>query len=279
MSKHQIPYAEYALMNGANWSTLKHMRKSPLHYKSAIEAERKDNTRMALGRGAHTAVLEPMRFLRDYVLWEEGIRRGKAWDAFKDQNSTKTILKPEEYQLCLDMAAAVKAHPVAADYFAAGVPESTIRWTDEQTGIECKGRPDWLSASRDALVDLKTTADVDAHAFAGVCARMAYHCQLAFYAEGLKRSTGRAYPVVIVAVEQKPPHDVAVFEVDEDALYAGWEECQALLTKLSTCRRENHWPGRYQDRQTLRLPAWIWPDDESDTAIGDDLNFGATTGE
>jgi hypothetical protein len=35
--------------------------------------------------------------------------------------------------------------------------------------------------------------------------------------------------------------------------------------------------GKYLEEQTLRLPSWAWPDDESDTGISDDISFGASS--
>lgn len=273
-----IPFADYLTLPAVNWSTLKHLRKSPLHYRHALENPREDNARLALGRAAHTAVFEPDKFMLEYACFKGERRAGKAWEAFKEQHAGETILKIEEYRTCLAIRDAVRRHPVAAEYLAAGVPESSIFWTDLETGLECKARPDWISVSKGALVDLKTTGDIDAHRFAATAARMLYYCQLAFYREGLKRAHDAEYPVVMIAVEQSPPHDVAVYTLDEDALYAGWEEVQVLLVRLKRCRNENRWPGRYEEAQTLRLPGWIWPDEESDTAIGDDLVFGPATG-
>ena len=50
----------------------------------ALVHQRADTTALKVGRAVHTAVFEPDRLLRDYVLWDGGDRRGKEWTAFKE---------------------------------------------------------------------------------------------------------------------------------------------------------------------------------------------------
>lgn len=267
-----LTFAEYLEIDAVNWSTLKEMRRSALHYRYGVEVPREDTVRFALGRGAHTAILEPDRFPLDYAVFDGERRAGKAWDAFKEAHASRTILKAEEYAKCLAMRDAVRRHPVAAPYLERGRAEVSLTWTDPATGLPCKGRLDWESISKRAIVDIKTTSTVDARRFGALAARMGYHCQLAFYADGWAAALGDTPPVVIIAVEADPPHDVGVFVVDADALYAGSEECAELLAKVAACRRTGQWHGRYTEEQVLRLPAWVFADDEDDDATGLDIS-------
>ncbi len=78
-----MTFAEYLKLPAVNWSTLKAGRTSPLHYKHRLENPLEDSTRLAMGRGAHTALFEPDRFLLDYALFAGPRRAGKEWKAFK----------------------------------------------------------------------------------------------------------------------------------------------------------------------------------------------------
>jgi hypothetical protein len=272
-----MTFAEYAKVDAVNWSTLKHMRRSPLHYQHAIDHGRADTTRLALGRASHTAVLEPDTFMLHYACFKGERRAGKAWEEFKAAHKGETILKVDEYKTCLAIRDAVRRHPVASEYLFSGEAEQSLLWTDVETSLPCKGRIDWVSDSKPAIVDIKTTGDVDAMRFGATCARMLYHAQLAFYSDGYMAAYGKRPPVVIIAVEATPPHDVAVYVLDEDALYAGSEVYRELLMKVKSCRASKDWHGKYLEEQTLRLPSWAWPDDESDTGISDDISFGASS--
>lgn len=274
----RIPYDEYAKIKAVNWSALKHMQKSPKHYKHALDNPRKDTTRLALGRAAHTAVLEPDRFMIEYACFKGDVRRGSKWEAFKEQHQGETILKLAEYEQCLRIRDAVRKHPVAAKYLAAGMHEATLTWDDKATGIACKGRVDWISDSVPAIVDLKTTGDIAAARFGATAARMGYHTQSAFYRDGYMTamgSLGELVPAVVIAVEVDAPHDVAVYRVDEDCLYAGSEEYGELLLKVRRCQQSGEWPGQYPDEQDLKLPQWIWGDEEYQIDLSDEITFGA----
>lgn len=272
-------FADYKALDEVNWSTLKEMRQSPLHYRYRVEHPREDSTRLALGRAAHTAVFEPDRFLVEYACYKGAIRRGKKWDAFKEQHAGETILKLDEYQLCLAIRDAVRSNADAMKYLAAGIGEQTIRWKHAGTGIACKGRVDWVSKSSPAVVDFKTTSTIETAKFGAQVARMGYHAQLAWYRDGIAYSGGEILPAVIIAAEVNPPHDVGVFVLDEDALYAGAEEYGELLHLLADCRKANRWPGRFSEAQSLRLPTWAWNDEDDGDATGLDLVInGHSTG-
>jgi hypothetical protein len=147
-----------------------------------------------------------------------------------------------------------------------------VRWQDAETGLACKGRLDFLSRSCPAIVDLKSTNDVSAHRFASTVAKLGYYGQAAFYGDGYETAHGELLPFVFIAVEQKPPHDVAVYTVDADTMYAGQEEYRELLRRVVTCQAADAWPGQYTEPQTLRLPSWVWPDDE-DAADATDMGL------
>jgi exodeoxyribonuclease VIII len=269
-----MPFDEYAKVEAVNWSTLKELRRSPLHYRHRLEVQRKDTARLALGRAAHTAVFEPDRFLLEYACFKGPIRRGKKWEAFKEQHQGETILKLDEYSTCLAIRDAVRSHPAAAEYLRRGKAEQTIQWTHEGTGLACKGRVDWISESKPAMVDLKTTGDVETAKFTTLSYRMGYHCQGAFYVDGLRQVLGKELPAVVIAVEAKPPHDVAIYRFSEDAIYAASEEIRLLMETLVACRQVDKWQGRYPDEMPLELPRWTM-DDEGDTDLEDEITFSA----
>jgi exodeoxyribonuclease VIII len=255
----------YRLLAGVNWSSLKYLRESALLYRYRLGVPDEDTPSMALGRATHALVFEPETFERDFAIWEGGRRQGKEWEAFRDAHVNQTIFKPDEIELAAQMAEAVRRHPLVQPYLTGGLFEHPIRWTDGATGLLCKAKPDWLIAERRILLDLKSARSIDARRFGAFSARLGYHCQLAHYRNGVTAALGwRPERVLIVAVENEPPHDVAVFELDEEALYVGEQEVQELLAMLRACRTADQWPGRYTEEQALQLPAWLFNDDEED---------------
>ena len=260
----------YNDIEGVNWSTLKALRDSPLHYRYTLEHGREDTPQLALGRVTHALIFEPETFARDYAVYEDGDRRGKAWEAFTAEPEGRTIFKPSEIDDAVAMAEAVRRHPLAEPYLDGGRFEQVLTWKDQPTGIDCKCKADWIVPRRRLLVDLKTTQSIDGRRFGASAARFGYHGQLAHYEAGVKSALGWApEEIAIIAVESHAPYDVGVFVVGDDTLHAGREEVRELLDRLAFQRKLNDWPGRYSEKQALQLPAWMFADeDDQDGTFG-----------
>jgi len=259
---------EYDRVQRVNWSTLKELGRSPVHYRHRLLTPRTDTDAMKLGRAVHVAVLEPEHFFSQYVLWDEGIRRGKVWDAFKKKYAGSEILKRDEYDLCLAIQAAVRSHPDAAPLLHHGEPESTMLWTDAATGLECKGRVDYGQPA--TITDLKTTRDASQDGFGREAWRLDYQAQLAMYQDGWAESHAGVRPdVMIVAVENYAPHVVQVYRVADAVLEAGREHYRGLLETLKECRTSGQWPGYATGVMDLMPPRWAMESDEEDlTGLG-----------
>lgn len=252
-------FTDYEKIEAEHWTALKHMAKSPKQYRHARDHKGKDTTGRLKGRGTHTAVLEPQRFLLDYALFRGKVRRGKEWDAFKEVHKEENILKRPEYEHCLAVAKSVNDHPAAARILRDAKREETISWIDEETGLPCKAR---LDLYFDGIADLKGVKSVHPRILSAEVARMMYHCQLAFYREGVRVTTGKNMRCYLICVEHNAPHDVVVREIDDDGLYAGWELVRGLLNRVAECKASNHWPGISDEIESLELPPWVWPEDE-----------------
>ena len=256
-----MTFDDYREIPAVHWSTLKCMADSAAHYKYREDNPLADTVRLAMGRAVHTAVLEPDRFPLDYVVFDGPRRAGKKWEEFAEANDDKTILRADEYDKCIAVRDAVHAHELAASLLY-GKSEVVLEWTDGPTGIKCKARADHINADGE-LLDLKTTGSVDGFDFERISARMLYHCQLAFY----RRGFGTEHRPRIIAAEIDEPHDVAVFKLTDDALYAGDQHIDEMLRRLAMYREADVWPGRYATEQELTIPQWML-DDDGDTGYG-----------
>jgi hypothetical protein len=271
-SQERVPFEAYTEIEAAHASALKDLLVSPRLYRWRRDNDRPDSDLFRVGRACHTAVLEPERFLADYVLWDGGIRRGKEWDAFRTKAEAKgrTILKQDQYELALAVRDAVRSHAVASALLRDGRPELSLRWTHERTGTPCKARVDWLGS---ALVDIKTARDVSPRAFSAAAARLGYALQLALYRAGVHAVTGELPPVKIIAVQNCAPYDVAVFDVTAETLAIGEQQYEGALDLLAECTRKNEWPGLAPDAEVpLVLPAWAAPEaDEEPITFGGEV--------
>lgn len=269
----------YDALPRVNWSTAKHMGKSPLHYHHALLADSPDTGPRKRGRATHLAVYEPDRFRSECVVWTEGTRRGKAWEAFKAEHRGRELLTESEHATAVTLAKAVRSSAMAAPFISGGKGEQTVLWvhTEPTVGgvegfsLECKARVDFV-ANVGAIVDLKTTRDASPEGFGREVARYEYHCQAAFYVDGYEAATGVRLPYVIVAVEAAAPHVVQVYRVPEDLLYLGRDRYRALLRRIHDARSNSSWPGYHTEPLDLTLPRWAAPA-EDDAAASLDLVF------
>lgn len=266
-----MDFEAYEKLPGIRWSTLKHMRTSPLHYQHASTAPPEDKTHWLIGRAAHAYVLEPDTFAARYVCWS-GRRQGKLWDAFEEQQEAegKTILTLTEWAKAVGAGTAVLRHPVAARYLDGDGPrESVVTWVDEETGLACKARLDYLWRR---VVELKSTALIEPRRFASAAARLGYHHQLAFYEDGARANGLNIITApVVVTVESVPPHDVAVYQVPRQVVEIGQREYRRLLARVKSCLEKDEWPGVAADVTELELPEWAWTDEDRALTLGGEL--------
>lgn len=259
-------FAAYQARRGVNWSTLREMRESALHYKYRLDNPPETTPVMAFGSAAHCAVLEPDNFPRRYVFWDGGRRYGKAWDEFVAVNAPRTPLPAADYERCLALRDAVRSHPAARKLLAETETELTVTWIDEATRIRCKARIDAVCLASGVLIDFKTTRSTEPRLFGQHAVRLGYLHQLAFYRAGLLANgvpDGEAY---LLAAEADGPHDVLVAGVDDDAMYAAGCDVELLLAEVKLHRKRRRWPGRSEHIEALQVPAWFYSSDDADYA-------------
>ncbi len=265
-------FDDYRAQDGVNWSTLKLLDKSPKHYKHRVEhPDDGDTASRGMLRAVHALVLDPERFEEQFSIFD-GVRRGKLYDAHCAGWEGTTVLNPREVTLARAIAAAVLAHPVAYSYLrGAGRSEVTMTWTDPDTSLPCKGRADRIAhvdPDEVWVLDLKTVGSTDARDLGRMARRMMWHGQLAHYLVGVRAMfanyVGRTFRAAIIAVEDKAPHDVGVFVLDDATLEAGESLRRSLLASLAACRAADAWPGRHPELTTLEFPDYLLPEMEVD---------------
>jgi PDDEXK-like uncharacterized protein DUF3799 len=261
-------YAEYDKLPGINWSRLRSLAISPKRFRYDCTHPRAETAYFRVGRAMHCYVLERDDFSRLYIPYE-GVRRGKVWEEFKEKNASATILSADEYVRAVGAAEAILRHPVASSLIESGYREHVIRWTDQETGIECRGR---LDLANGKLVDLKSAADLHPRRFPAKAVNLGYLSQLAWYLDGYVATGAEVEdePILIV-VESVPPHDVVVYRVPANVLEIGRTEYRRLLCLLRDCQIADYWPGQAEDIVELVVPEWAWHRDPLDLVIDDEL--------
>ena len=206
---------------------------------------------MRFGTLAHCAVLEPDELhARFAVCPPRNTKAGKERAAELEAAGIE-VVSSLDWALAGKLAQAVRRHPVANELLSNGKAEQSFWWTDLDTELRCKCRPDWMC--RETVIDLKTTTDASPAGFARSVAKFRYHVQQAHYMAGTF-----ATRFVFIAVEKSYPYNIGVYELDDDALAEGQRLADRDLRRIKRCRESETWPGFSPEITSLSLPAWAY---------------------
>lgn len=244
-----ITNEQYHAASGVSRSRLMLLDKSPYHFWYEVmsgEAEIKEATpAMNIGSAFHTMLLEPELFEREYIVMPQIDRRTKQgkedYQAFVDGSTGKIVLTAEQFEKVSKMAELVNRHEIVTTLLDEAVFEQSIFWTDKETNIQFKARPDIWSAKM--IVDLKTTADASMYKIQRSALEYSYFLQAGMCYEGCK-AIGKPFEMfTILAVEKEPPYVPSVFILTDDALQYGIDQFMNYKKKLYECLSTDKWPG------------------------------------
>lgn len=265
-------------LDEASASGLKQMLRSPAHFRHwcASPGDDKESDALTFGKAFHCATLEPDVFVRQYIVVEAGAPRYPTaaqwnakkrspdsqaavdyWTAWNANNAGRTRLSLADYDRARRMADSVRAHPMARGLLVGGDRETTFRWQDEQTGLDCKARAD-LYASGEFLMDLKTCRDASHEGFARAVASYAYDLQAAHYLDGIRSNGDSIKWFVFLACESEAPYVCQPYLLDAAAETRGVQLRDRAIRKQRECLDAGHWPGYSEQLSTLTLPAWAF---------------------
>ncbi len=217
------------------------------------------------GSLAHCAVLEPKEFASRYVCGPDINRNTKEWKAFEAAVPPEAMaIKRHQFETAWAQARRVRALPEIASALRTGGSERSVYWTDPDTGVRCRCRPDWLTdpigdSGGVIVVDLKTFRSAAPSAVQRQIAAKRYHVQAAFYSDGVEAALGVPVLAFVFAfVEAEFPHAANAFLLDDAALDLGRREYRADLKRYADCKMSGVWPGYGEGVTVLGLPAWAF---------------------
>lgn len=256
---------EYRTHPAVSRSELWRLRESPEKFAWAKEHPAEPTPALIFGQMVHKLVLEADRFYEDFAVCPDCDRRTKLgreeWEAFQTTVNGRTVISPADYQKAAEMAAAVKAHPLAARLLD-GKHETPHFWEDHDTGEQCKCRTD-VETEIDGqtwVVDYKSTADASTEGFQREANKYGYDFQSAMYSEGFEADTGIRPRFAFVAQEKTPPYAINIFVADEEFVTRGYDIFRELLGLYHECKETGNWYGYLGAGMTvniLQLPAWL----------------------
>jgi len=173
----------------------------------------------------------------------------------------------DDYAKAREMVAAVRSHPTAGPLFADGHPEIDLAAVDPFTGVELRGRLDWMTMTADhvLIIDYKTAACADEHVFARKADDYFYPFQAAWYRTLAQWCGVDDEPDFLHVVQEKePPFLVNVIELDREALERGHRQVRRAIDTYQHCLSSGQWPGYPPGVHTVSLPGWVYARENRD---------------
>lgn len=125
----------------------------------------------------------------------------------------------------------------------------SLFWTDPETGLKLKTRPDICKRKKNVIVNLKTAADGSPKAFSRELAKYDYPLQACVEISGCLNSG--LMPTVDnyfwLVVEKVPPFNATIYEFDKADISLCMDEYRYYINKISEAEKKQEWPG-YTDQ-------------------------------
>lgn len=217
---------------------------------------------MRIGTAFHYMIGEPDLVSAKLAGMPDGmIRRGKAWDDFKSENDGKIILSYSEMESAREMDRAMRAHPIFEVISKGSLAERSFYWRCPVTGADLKARPDLINTEERAIFDFKSTGDISDEGVTRTFHDFNYRVQAAMCLDGLNAATESSDWDVFyfVAIENKAPWSVRLFDITEKALTDGRRLYQSAAVKWVECEKAQAWPSFDPQIKTIDLPPWYKP--------------------
>jgi len=282
-----VPEAEYRAWDAFHYSAVSSLLRSALHWKHESEHP-SDTDQMRLGSLIDAMLFTPSAVDDLYVMrpdtYVSEVTHGrgsakvtesvtKPWTMNSNTckaiwaqlcESGRTVVSSNESDTAKQVVAAVRAHPIAADWLERGLKQVPVAWRDgtadngEETGCPCKGLLDLVVSDGTSPVDtqydmvvadLKTTNNADRGPFRRTMTNFGWHVQGGLYQDGYARATGRGgvtglyLPYYIIAAETEPPYGVAVYPVGPDSLATGLRRARQAMAVWQAMRQTGEYPG------------------------------------
>ncbi len=267
---YDITNEQYHSSEGISRSKLMLLDKSPYHFwyqtMSGLAPKQESTPAMNIGSAFHTMLLEPAKFQMEFAVAPKVDRRTKQgkeeWDIFAASSEGKTILSDDQFSKIGKMVELVSKHEIVTTLLDEAVFEQSIYWTDKETGLQFKTRPDIWSSKM--VVDLKTTNNASIYSFSRSALEYGYYLQAGMAFEACK-AIGKPFEMfVILACEKEEPHVPAVYIMKDEALKFGIEQFNAYKRKLKGCLDSNKWEGYLV--QELGVPKYATINEEEKAA-------------
>ena len=227
---------------------------------------------MREGRAAHRMILGVGVEVVPVVGYDDW-RTKAAQDQRKEIEAAGSVaLLERDVRRLMAMRDALMRHPIAGRLFDPdrGEPEASLFWVDDETGVECRGRLDFLPSPVDGrrliIPDYKRSESAlpTGTGFPKSAANYGYPMQADWYLRGVKAlGIDRDPHFIFVVQEPEPPFVVTVGQFHPSDLAMAHERNRRALHTFAACEASGEWPGYASEVVTFQMPTYWRIDTEN----------------
>ena len=274
----------YRNASGASQSIVKCMAPTPAHCLIAQKSAKEPTKAMLVGTELHTLMLEPHNYgegLSHWIRpetypapdshkdvlagkinagaplpWSGNAKVCKDWTIDKLKEKSLPIFTKEDIGNIQGMMTALKDHEQAGPALSNGASEVAAFYQEPETGLLLKARIDKICDADEGVIvaDVKKCQEATDWPYQGY--GQGAHIQ-AFSNLFILRGLGiNALRFVFFAVEEKPPHDIVLWEASEQFLDHGEKWFRYYLNQYAECVKSGVWPGSKPDIQFATPPRY-----------------------
>lgn len=202
------------------------------------------------GTATHALLLEPEAFREQFIVtpvFDRRTKKGKAdHAAFLAAHVGKQFVSQKDYETIERIIHNIRRHKMASRILEQGKKEASVFWTDRETGVRLRIRPDCIADGL-ADLDLKSTKDASYDGFFWEAKRYRYDLSAAMYRDGWFELSGDELPFMFLAVEKTGPCACALYAAPDAMLADGYADFRKAVRIYSECMMKDEWPDYQPD--------------------------------
>ena len=258
--QNNLPIDDYHKGNDHLSSTaLRKARKSLKLFKMYQEGyfEEEKKSHFDFGNAFELALLEPDSFDRQVVIYNEDERpeKDKGIASKINQEWKKSLYDTSKYVIKKDGRESFEViEQMLRSCYADAVIQSLLKnieyqysmfWTDKETGLKLKTRPDICRSKKNVVVDVKTALDGSPEAVTKAIGNTDLPFQAVMQIDGVVQSgfMEKVDNYFWLVVEKEPPFSATLYEFQQEDIKWCMDEYRYVLSVVKEAIEKNHYPS------------------------------------
>lgn len=253
-------------------TALKHGLKSMKELRWFLDGklERKESPAFEIGKAFELAMMHPELVEKQIAVLDMDARPepnrtmsaklNKEWlERFKTENKDKISISSEDWKDIEFMLQSFRENYILNALVDECTDQLSVYWTDKETGVQLKTRPDLVNLKRGVVIDIKTIPDGSPDSFKRQVRNYDYWLQAIMQIDGITKANeaegilqnNLELVYYWLVFEKNPPYNVTLYEFDQQSMAVKWNDYRNLLEKVAKSQRTSRWGGYEVEGATL----------------------------